>query len=232
MLATQIQIDRSGRGRGEGDQERETHNFTAHLSGGEEVPPTNTQGQGEAIFRLSDDGNTLIFRLNVANTENISMAHIHLATRGQNGPIAVWLYPSAPPAVLIPGRFDGVLSTGNITATNLIGTLQGQPLSALIERIRSGEAYVNVHTTTFPGGEIRGQIGTGSGERAEAQEDQKFTGQIESMGTGFWVIGGKTFIIDNSTVLDSGLAIGVNVKVEFMTQADGSLLAREIETAK
>ncbi|MBI2851070.1 MAG: CHRD domain-containing protein [Chloroflexi bacterium] len=206
-------------------------NFEAHLSGGEEVPPVDTQAQGEAIFRFSDDGATLSFRLMVSNAENVSMAHIHLAARGQNGPVAVWLYPLAPPAKPIPGRFDGELSTGNITAANLVGPLQGQPLSALIERIKAGEAYVNVHTAKFPGGEIRGQIGTGGG-RPGAQEDQKFTGKIESMTAGSWVIGGKTFKVDASTVLDSGLAVGVNVKVEFITQPDGSLLAKEIETAK
>ncbi|MGH2603614.1 MAG: CHRD domain-containing protein [Dehalococcoidia bacterium] len=39
-----------------------------------------------------------------------------------------------------------------------MGSLAGQPLSALIAQIQSGNAYVNVHTTQFPGGEIRGQL--------------------------------------------------------------------------
>jgi hypothetical protein len=56
-----------------------------------------------------------------------------------------------------------------ITQTNLVGALAGQPLSALIDALRNGNAYVNVHTNDgvaptdtgpgdFPSGEIRGQI--------------------------------------------------------------------------
>ncbi|MDR7432511.1 MAG: CHRD domain-containing protein, partial [Armatimonadota bacterium] len=65
---------------------------------------------------------------------------------------------SAPPPQLRPGRFDGELASGVITAASLVGPLARQPLSALLERVRVGEAYVNVHTVAHPGGEIRGQI--------------------------------------------------------------------------
>ena len=68
------------------------------------------------------------------------------------------------------GTENGVLSTGTITAADLIGPLAGQPLSALVDEIDAGNAYVNVHTNDgvvptnegpgdFPGGEIRGQMG-------------------------------------------------------------------------
>lgn len=133
-------------------------NFVAHLSGNEEVPPVTTQAQGQAIFHLSSDGNELEFKLTAANIESILMAHIHLAPKGQNGQPVVWLYPSAPPAVKIPGRFDGVLVEGKITTANLVGLLQGQPLSVLITKIKTGETYVNIHTEKYPSGEIRGQI--------------------------------------------------------------------------
>jgi hypothetical protein len=69
-----------------------------------------------------------------------------------------WLYPSGPPAQLIPGRSNGVLAEGVITADNLVNALAGQPLEALLEAIRAGNAYVNVHTSQFPPGEVRGQI--------------------------------------------------------------------------
>lgn len=133
-------------------------NFRAHLSGAEEVPPAETRAQGQAIFQLSKDGNGLRYKLIVANIENVTQAHIHLAPAGVNGPVVVWLYPSGPPPVLIEGRFQGVLAEGTITAANLIGLLAGQSLDALIEEFESGNAYVNVHTNQFPGGEVRGQI--------------------------------------------------------------------------
>jgi hypothetical protein len=83
------------------------------------------------------------------------------AAQGQatlNGPVVAWLYPSAPPAQLLDGRSDGVLSAGVITAGNLVGPLAGQPLQALIDLMASGDTYVNVHTSQFPPGEVRGQI--------------------------------------------------------------------------
>jgi hypothetical protein len=137
---------------------RQERNFTAHLSGGEEVPPNDSRATGQAIFRVVDGGAAIEYRLIVANIENVTMAHIHLAPAGQNGGVVVWLYPSAPPAQLIPGRFNGVLATGTITEANLVGALAGQPLSALIDYLASEGAYVNVHTSQFPPGEIRGQI--------------------------------------------------------------------------
>ena len=135
-------------------------NFRTHLSGDEEVqvPAVVTGAQGQATFKLSDDGQSITFKLNVANIENVTQAHIHLAPAGQNGGIVVWLYPSAPPQILIPGRTNGNLAEGTITAANLTGALAGQPLSALLDQIRAGNAYVNVHTSQHPPGEIRGQL--------------------------------------------------------------------------
>jgi hypothetical protein len=133
-------------------------NFVTHLSGDEEVPPADTKAQGQAIFQLSKDGTQLSYKLIVANIENVTMAHIHVAPAGVNGPVVVWLYPSGPPPQLIPGRSNGVLATGVITAANLVGQLAGQPLNNLVAAMRAGNTYVNVHTSQYPGGEIRGQI--------------------------------------------------------------------------
>ena len=132
--------------------------FMTHATGDEEVPARDTRAQGQAVFRLSADGETLSYRLIVANIENVMMAHIHLAPAGQNGGVVVWLYPDGPPAQLIPGRTQGVLAEGEITAGDLVGALAGMSLDDLVDEIRAGRAYVNVHTTQFPGGEIRGQL--------------------------------------------------------------------------
>ena len=152
--------------------------FGAHLSAGEEVMPVgiinNSRAQGQALFELSPDGTELHYKLIAANIENAFMAHIHIGAAGANGPIAVWLFPSTTPNAPGPlgaGRTNGVLAEGTITAANFVATgpLGGQPLSALIDAIQAGNAYVNVHTNNgvaptntgpgdFPGGEIRGQL--------------------------------------------------------------------------
>ncbi len=134
------------------------YSLVADLSGDQEVPPVDTQGHGQAVFSLSEDGAALTYKITISNVENITMSHIHIAPAGQNGPPVVWLYPSEPPSVLIPGVFSGILAEGTITESNLIGDLQGQQLSSLLQTIEAGGAYVNVHTEQYPGGEIRGQI--------------------------------------------------------------------------
>jgi hypothetical protein len=131
---------------------------TAHLSGSNEVPANDSRATGQAIFQLSRDGQSISYRLIVANIENVTMAHIHLAPEGANGPVVVWLYPSAPPAQLIPGRTNGILATGTIRTSDLVGQLAGQDLDVLLDAFAEGNAYVNVHTSQYPPGEVRGQI--------------------------------------------------------------------------
>jgi hypothetical protein len=138
----------------------QAHSHGAHMTGAAEWPvPNDSRAQGQANFKVSDDGSEIRFKLMVANIENVTQSHIHCCagTEGNAG-IVVWLYPAAPPAQLIPGRSQGVLAEGVITRSSLVGILAGEPLSVLLDRIQSGLAYVNVHTTQFPPGEIRGQM--------------------------------------------------------------------------
>lgn len=134
--------------------------FAAHLSGKAQVPEKiNTKAAGSAVFSLSKNGKELFYKLKVLNIDNVTMAHIHMAPADKEGPPVVWLYPNtgmAPEEKA--GRFSGILAKGKITEKDLIGPLAGKPISALIDAIKSGDAYVNVHTTQYPNGEIRGQI--------------------------------------------------------------------------
>jgi len=141
--------------------------FVAPLNPGEEVadPAVESNATGVATFKLSPDGTALSFRLIAANIQNVLMAHIHCGPAGTNGPIAVWLYPSAPPPSLIPGRFQGTLASGTLTDANVMPLLDSaacpggvSTLEDVLEKMRTGGAYVNVHTTQYPGGEVRGQV--------------------------------------------------------------------------
>lgn len=135
--------------------------FTAHLNSANEVNEdgVDSDGQGQAIFRLNGDGTALHYRLNVANIENVTMAHIHCGAIGINGPFIVWLFEMVPaPGVTV----NGTLAEGIITNEDVVSrSCGGETVSTfedLMEKIREGTAYVNVHTTQYPGGEIRGQI--------------------------------------------------------------------------
>ena len=130
-------------------------NFTAVLTGEQEVqtPPVETDAQGQATFQLRNQGTELRFTLSVSNIENVVAAHLHLAPAAANGPIVVGLFGG--PAT---GPVNGVLAEGTITASDLVGPLQGQSLSVLVDEIRARHIYVNVHTEVYPAGEIRGQL--------------------------------------------------------------------------
>jgi hypothetical protein len=130
-------------------------NFSVHAKGGNEVPAVVTNAQGQAIFKLSKDGTELHYKLIVANIDEVFMAHIHLAAPGVNGPIAVWLYPSTAVGPGTPtGRVSGPIAEGVIVARDVqVGTFAG-----LLDALRTGNAYVNVHTTPNPLGEIRGNF--------------------------------------------------------------------------
>lgn len=131
-----------------------------HLTGDQERPtPIDTRAVGQFLMKDNGDG-TIGFTLIASNIQNVTQAHIHrITTAGaETGGIVVWLYPDAPPAVLIPGRSSGILAQGSFSAANFVGSLAGQPLSVLLTDIAAGRAYVNVHTSANPPGEIRGNM--------------------------------------------------------------------------
>jgi hypothetical protein len=135
-------------------------NFITHLDGSQEVSltPVVTRASGTAVFNLSPRGDEIRFNLVIRGITNVTMAHIHVAPAGVNGGVVVWLRPSGPPPQLIPGPFNGQFAQGTITKSNLVGSLAGKDLSALVSAMRAGNTYVNVHTSQYPAGEIRGQI--------------------------------------------------------------------------
>lgn len=120
--------------------------------------PVAAPARGEAVFWLSEDGSELHYRLTVIDIEDVTMSHLHLGEEHEITTPIVWLYPSSPPPKLIPGRYEGVLAEGTITAEDLRGPLEGKPLVELIREMRAGHAYVNLHTRNHHHFELRGQI--------------------------------------------------------------------------
>ncbi|HEX2095605.1 MAG TPA: CHRD domain-containing protein [Longimicrobiaceae bacterium] len=122
--------------------------FRATLSGAEEVPVRNVPGTGTATFTV--EGTTVRYRLDVSGMTGVTAAHIHVGVRGVNGAILVGLFAATPAT----GAVNGTLREGSFTSAD-VGQVTYASLLALM---RNGDTYVNVHTTAFPGGEIRGQI--------------------------------------------------------------------------
>ncbi len=130
----------------------ENRNFRTHLSGDEEVPPVETDAQGQAKFKLNGTGDELHFKLIVANIDDVVASHIHCAPAGENGPVGVTLFSGGPTSD------PGTLAEGTITEPDDGNGCRWSDLDDVLAAMRSGEAYVNVHTLAHPPGEIRGQI--------------------------------------------------------------------------
>ena len=131
--------------------------FKAILSGA--AAGSDSDAHGRAVFIFANDGSKMKFKLVVNGLDNPTMAHIHVAPApGEDGPPVLWLYPAAPPPTLIEGTFNGLLGSGTVTSANLTGAAGISSLEDLQMAIEEGRAYVNVHTSAFPGGEIRGVI--------------------------------------------------------------------------
>ncbi len=139
-------------------EQQEEERFITELTGFEEVPPVNnTSAIGVAEFKLGQDN--IMYIVNVTDIENVTAAHIHSGQVGENGPIVITLFKEDTPTTAMT---TGVLSEGNITATNLEGPMAGKLLSNLTSAMSNDQTYVNVHTQQNPNGEIRGQILNGT----------------------------------------------------------------------
>jgi CHRD domain-containing protein len=142
--------------------------FIAQLSGNKEVPPVSSpvtsNPSGIATFVLTAAGTQMKYTLNATNMDKVIAAHIHMGKETENGPIVVnFFIPSGP-----TGKVNGTLAQSSINSTSLIGPLQGKQMPDLIKLINTGDAYVNVHTSQNPPGEVRGQISSGSATSASA----------------------------------------------------------------
>jgi hypothetical protein len=135
--------------------------FRAQLSGYHEVPSAiSTTAKGDFRARLTDGGTTLAIRLRYSGIEGGTAvaAHIHLGEQHVAGGVIAFLCGGSKPAC--PAT-EGTVE-GTIVAADIIGP-SGQGIAPdefdeLIRAMRKGAAYVNVHSTTWPAGEIRGQI--------------------------------------------------------------------------
>jgi hypothetical protein len=144
------------------------------LRGDEEVPPRATGASAQLTLQLSRDGQSMDYILDIANISNVTQAHIHIAAKGTNGPIAIWLYPSVKTRAAVPGGAGPVarlLVEGTFTAADFVAgsPLAGKSMADFVAIVNAAGAYGNVHTNDgvgdtntgagdFPGGEIRGQL--------------------------------------------------------------------------
>jgi hypothetical protein len=156
-----------------GGDDDDTEQLSANLTGTQEVPPNTSAAAGTATLNINEDRTQIDFTLNVSTTlQDIREAHIHISPPGVNGPIVldfcttnlvtppagVPLPPPCPPA---PFTLSGTLTEVNLRPiTDPIRAVGVNNFADAVTQILNGNAYANVHTTAFRGGEIRGQLVT------------------------------------------------------------------------
>lgn len=146
------------------DRDRSQH-LTAELSPLNEVPAKFSGGHGNFVADLNADG-SLSFQLSFSDLSTpATQAHIHFGATKTNGGVMVFLCGGPKPACPASGSLSGTITASDVSvlpvdnADSVIPQgIQPGNFGALVEAIRTGTSYVNVHTTDFPTGEMRGQV--------------------------------------------------------------------------
>jgi CHRD domain len=142
------------------------------LIGFEEVPSVSTTANGTFRARISENNTEIQYSLTYRDLEgDVQQAHIHLGQKGVNGGISVFLCTNlgngpagtqpCPPA---PATITGTIRAADVspdipaTAGARAQGLEPGEFQDLLTALRAGVTYVNVHSSKFPGGEMRSQI--------------------------------------------------------------------------
>ena len=132
--------------------------FGARLRGLEETPAVITNATG--TFQATPTSTGFNYTLTYSGLSSTALfAHIHIGQRNVAGAVVIFLCggggkPSCPAT---SGSVSGTISAADVVNVPAQG-ITGGDLTNVLRAIRSGVAYVNVHSTTSPTGEIRGQI--------------------------------------------------------------------------
>ena len=128
--------------------------FTASMTGDQVTPSTESIMNGTASFRTTSYDTVIKYKIKVSGTSDVTSADIHLGEKGQNGETVVDL--------LKDSKKNGIRQEtsirGNITSSDLKGSLEGKILTDLILAMKNGTTYINIDTPYHEDGEIRGQI--------------------------------------------------------------------------
>ena len=152
-----------------GDKKDKEGHLKAKLVGFQEVPAISSKGTGEFTATISSDDSKIDYALSWSNLEggNPLFAHIHFGQLSVNGGVSAFLCSSSgtspagtPPCpAATSGKVEGTITAASVIGPADRGIAPGE-FAELLRAIRTGNAYVNIHTPTWMGGEIRAQLNT------------------------------------------------------------------------
>jgi glucose/arabinose dehydrogenase len=164
--------------------------FEAELTGGEEVPVVATTASAEAEFELTKDGRIEYELEATGDITDATQAHIHLGARGQNGPVVAFLFGFNPAGVDF--RDGDLIARGTIDDDDVIARpgFDGT-VATLVERMRQGRTYANLHSIIYPGGEVRGQVVLDDKKPVSRYSDPEFSWKFEVAPAALGFVDGK-----------------------------------------
>jgi hypothetical protein len=135
------------------------------LVGYQENPDISTAASGSFEVTIDDEAQTLTYELSFGGLEGtVQQAHIHFGKRAINGGVTVFLCgtatspgPAGTPVCPQSGTVARTVAAADILAPGTQGIEAGN-FAELAAALRAGHTYANVHSTKWPGGEIRAQI--------------------------------------------------------------------------
>ena len=130
--------------------------FMADINAPQEVPPTTSQATGEALFNVSMGEREIDYTVNLHNEGNITDLNLYCARPGANGPKVVSLFHSAAPVAT--QSYSGTIAQADVLVAAQACNPNIHTMSHLIQAMREGSIYINVLTSGFATGEIRGQL--------------------------------------------------------------------------
>jgi hypothetical protein len=152
---------------GSGKDEVKADAMTGYLEG---APggPVSSVATGAFEATIDDEAREIHFTLSYSGLEgDVRQAHIHFGQRSVNGGISIWLCETAvnPRPVGSPdvpdcpqsGTVEATVGANHVVGPTAQGIASGE-FEEIVAAIRAGRAYANVHSSKFPGGEVRGQI--------------------------------------------------------------------------
>jgi hypothetical protein len=151
--------------------ESNQRSFRERLSGLQEVPAISTPGSGHFRAFITQSDDEISYRVTFSGLEApITQSHIHFGNEGTNGAIVVFLCTNlgnAPAGFVVQacpgpnateGTIEGMLQADDVTALAAAQGITVGEFDEFVRAIRADATYVNIHSTMFPGGEIRAQI--------------------------------------------------------------------------
>lgn len=144
----------------------------------------STAARGTFVAEIDKHDAIIHYRLSYKDLEGtVTQAHIHFGQQHTVGGIVVWLcqtegtpapaaVAAATPVCPAEGTVAGTIEEGQVLTVTGQGIAEGE-FKALLNAIRAGATYANVHSTLFPPGEIRGQIPARDDDDHEDEHDRR-----------------------------------------------------------